>query len=145
MSEESAGKLVKKALGPALCAGLALSAIEAMAATQTPWNLRELADAPKADPKTQTGRLDAIGENIVSGQRASQSMGHAWYRLAERMEVDGEPLLTLYQKEGLGDFLLAMDQAGGSSGAGSCYAACYGNCYGNCYSNCYSNCHSADS
>lgn len=143
MSEEAKGSMMKRTLGPALCAGLALSAIEAMAATQTPWSLRELAEAPKSDPTTQTGRLDAIGETIVGGQRASQTMGHAWYRLAERMEVDGEPLLEMYQREGLGEFLLA--QQTGSSSAGSCYTACYGNCYGNCYSNCYSNCHSADS
>lgn len=143
MSEAPKTSVAKKVFGPVLCAGLALSAVEAMAATDTSWSLRELADAPKADPASQEGRLDAIGENMVASQRVSQSMGHAWYRLAERMEVNDEPLLEIYQKEGLGNFLLA--QQSGSSGAGSCYAACYGNCYGNCYSNCYSNCHSADS
>jgi hypothetical protein len=134
--------LVKK-IGPALCAGLALSAVEAMASTDSAWELESLTQATQVDPASDHGRLGAIGDHVVGGPKASQSMAHAWYRLSERMTLGGEPLLAIYEKEGLGEFI--KTQAAGSAGAGACYTACYGNCYGNCYSNCYGNCHGADS
>lgn len=132
-----------KKIGPALCAGLALSAVEAMAATDTSWEIEPLARAGKVDPSTQQGRLSAIGDHVVAGPKASQTMAHSWHRLAQRATVGGVPLLEIYEREGLGEFIKA--QSSGSVGAGACYTACYGNCYGNCYSNCYGNCHGADS
>lgn len=132
-----------KKIGPALCAGLALSAVEAMASTDSSWELDNLTQALSVDPSTEAGRLNAIGDHVVAGPKASQSMAHAWYRLSERMTLSGEPLLSIYEKEGLGEFI--KTQATGSAGPGACYTACYGNCYGNCYSNCYGNCHGADS
>lgn len=133
-----------KKIGPVLCAGLALSAVEAMASVGSSWELNNLSRVEKADPTTERGRLEAIGDHVVAGPKASQSMAHSWYRLSERMTLAGEPLLTIYEKEGLGEFIKTQG-ASGSAGAGACYAACYGNCYGNCYSNCYGNCHNADS
>lgn len=132
-----------KKIGPALCAGLALSAVEAMASTDSSWELEALTQATQASPSTPEGRLGAMGDYVVGSQKASQSMAHSWYRLSERMTIKGEALLSIYEREGLGEFI--KTQASGSSGAGACYTACYGNCYGNCYSNCYGNCHGADS
>lgn len=134
--------LVKK-IGPALCAGLALSAVEAMASIESSWSIEGLANAERANVASESGRLEGLGEHVVAGPKASQSMAHSWYRLSERMTLGGESLLAIYEKEGLGEFI--KTQASGSAGAGACYAACYGNCYGNCYSNCYGNCHGADS
>lgn len=133
-----------KKIGPALCAGLALSAVEAMASTEGSWELENLRQAVRADPSSDHGRLGAIGDHVVAGPKASQSMAHAWHRLSERMTLGGVPLLSIYEKEGLGEFI-KTGGASGSAGAGACYTACYGNCYGNCYSNCYGNCHGADS
>lgn len=137
-------KATAKKLAPALCIGLALSAIDAMAMSVSHWDAKDLATPGATDPYSPEGRISAIGEQAVSSQRASQSMGHAWFALSERMEIDGEPLSALYEKEGLSSDLL-LAQATSTDAAGACYTACYGNCYGNCYSNCYSNCHSADS
>jgi hypothetical protein len=136
------GDLSKK-IGPVLCAGLALSAVEAMASTDAKWEIEALTQAVGAEPSTEAGRLDAIADHVVAGPKASQSMAHSWYRLSERMTINGESLLSIYEKEGLGEFIKTA--ATGSTGAGACYTACYGNCYGNCYSNCYGNCHGADS
>lgn len=132
-----------KKIGPALCAGLALSAVESMASTDTSWELENLTQALVADPGSDQGRLSSIGDYVVSGPKASQSMAHSWYRLSERMTIGGEPLLAIYEREGLGAFIKTAGT--GSAGVGACYTACYGNCYGNCYSNCYGNCHGADS
>ena len=134
---------IKKKIGPVLCAGLALSAVEAMAATNSTWELENLTQSVQLDPSTEEGRFGAIGDHVIGGPKANQSMAHSWYRLSERMTLAGEPLLAIYEKEGLGEFL--KTGATGSAGAGACYTACYGNCYGNCYSNCYGNCHGADS
>ncbi len=142
-NNEKKNQETAKRLAPALCIGLALSAIDAMAMSVSHWDAKELRGAELEDPASPEGRLSAIAEQAVESQRASQSMGHAWFALSERMEVDGKPLTALYEEEGISGLMLA--QATSTDAAGACYTACYGNCYGNCYSNCYSACHGADS
>lgn len=143
MENKGKTRISGKKLAPALCIGLALSAIDAMAMSVSNWDLNDLgAAAQQDDPASPEGRISAIGEQAVASQRASQSMGQAWYALSQRMELDGKPLAKIYEEEGLDGFTLT---AGSTDAAGACYTACYGNCYGNCYSNCYANCHSADS
>lgn len=129
------GKKIAKGAALSVCAGLALSAIDAMASTKQTWDVRELAGQDLQGPSAQ--RLGAIADHIVAGPRASQSLGHSWFKLAERMSVDGKLLLEFYQDEGLGEFLNSPSSVAGMQQA-ACYAACYGNCYGNCYSNCFS-------
>ena len=89
---------ITKKIGPVLCAGLALSAVEAMASTNSTWELENLTQAIQLDPSTEEGRLGAIGEHVIGGSKANQSMAHSWYRLSERMTKSGEPLLEIYEK-----------------------------------------------
>lgn len=84
-----------KKIGPILCAGLALSAVEAMASTDSSWELEALTQATQADPSTPAGRLGAIGDYVVGSQKASQSMAHSWYRLLAPLERPPEPLPAL--------------------------------------------------
>ncbi len=110
-----------------VCAGLAMSAIDAMKSSETVWDADAL--GAQSGKTNEAGRLESIASNVVSGPRASQSLGHAWYKLSEKVMVDG---VVIGHDESMiqgGDFVKAQS---------GCYAACYGNCYGNCYSNCFS-------
>lgn len=129
-----------------ICAALAMSAIDAMAYSDAKWEINTIPTEPIKEktntienteaPENATNieqkkRWEAIGEHIVSGPKASQGLGHAWYQLANKMQIDGKALSDAFVEEGLGEFIKTQ-------AAGQCYNACYGNCYGNCYSNCFS-------
>lgn len=144
---------VRPKIAAGICAALALSAIDAMAYSDAKWEInssvekepsKQSVEVPvgsvshsleestaSSELDAQSKRWEAIGEHIISGPKASQGLGHAWYQLANKMQVDGKSLSEAFVEEGLGEFIKTQ-------AAGQCYNACYGNCYGNCYSNCFS-------
>ena len=142
-AESSTRRALRRVAGPAICAALAMGAVQAMASTDERWDAGKLSGS-KDGAADEGDRVSALAEHVVSGPRASQAMGLAWHDLAERMEVDGRPLADIYAEAGLGGFVKTAGPADDSANTGACYSACYGNCYGNCYSNCYGNCHGAD-
>lgn len=150
MQQANQSSQTKPKIAAGICAALAMSAIDAMAYSDAQWemNTNDQTDLSKEQviPATtnitstnlnntatteQAKRWEVLGEHIVSGPKASQGLGHAWYQLANKMQVDGKALSEAFVQEGLGEFIKTQ-------AAGQCYNACYGNCYGNCYSNCFS-------